>query len=116
MEQELRIYKPNLADVYVGRHLAAFEQLLVNDTRFKFSTEMMIRSYVDAYYFMLEVQEDQNRAMTLAKNGAATIRWMLEMMIECEMISSDDAVMIYAICKYIGTNLNIEDREKDEWI
>jgi len=116
MEQKLLPNERNLADVYAGRHLCAYEQLIVNDIRFMFSVETTIRAYVDAYYFMIEVQGDRNRAMTLAKNGSSHIRWLLEMMIECEMISSDDAVMIYAICKYIGTNLNIEDREKDEWI
>lgn len=115
-EKQMKQEKPNLADVYVGFHLDPPTALFVNDTRFKFNVEMTIRAYVDAYYFMTEVQGDRNRALTLAKNGSSYIRWLLEMMIECEMISCEDAVTIYAICKYIGTDLNINERGEDEWI
>lgn len=112
MKQE----KPNLAEVYAGHHLDSVGRLIVNDVHFKHSTEMIIRAYVDAYYFMHEVQGDRDRALGLTLSGSKVIRRMLEMMVECEMISADDAVTIYSICKYIGTDLNINERVKDEWI
>ena len=108
--------RPNLADVYIGRHMPPPEQLLVNDTRFKFDTEIAIRSYVETYYFMLDVQGDRYSANQFTLSGSTMIRRMLEMMVECTLIPADDATMICSICKYIGTDLNINERVKDEWI
>lgn len=116
MEQTISFYTPKLADVYVGRHLSPTEQLVVSDIRFKFSTEMMIRAYVDAYYFMIEIQGDRNNANAFTLSGSTAIRRMLEMLVKIDMIQRDDAVKIYSICKYIGTDLNIDERRKDEWI
>ncbi len=108
--------RPNLADVYVGRHMSTPEQLMVNDTRFKFDTEIVIRSYVETYYFMLDVQGDRYSANQFTLSGSTMIRRMLEMMVECALIPADDATTIYSICKYIGTDLNINERVKNEWI
>ncbi len=115
MEQKLVFNERNLADVYAGRPLSPCEQLIMNDIHFKLCAEALIRAYVDSYYFILEVQRDRKRAdaFNLSSN---TIRRVLEMMVECEFITRNDAITVYSICKYIGSDMNIKERMEGEWI